>query len=227
MNKNLIIKKLAEHFSTAKLKTAVQNLSPTPQTNEGLALIDAALQIPNDAEHIWFTAFAVLSAHDSNLAARLLQTATNLQAKPAISGLSQTLFIELCVETCLLTKADAGRSLDFIIESPKTKDEVIAELFTHFTIDYLRATVNDLNNRTPKDEGVDLLWAALKLDPPVDPMQTWFIALSVLAVHDPDLCWDIIITATQMSGNPYHNMNRAELIDAIASGSKLTKADAG
>jgi hypothetical protein len=231
MKKQLIIKQLSHYFSVDDLRAAVTALSSTPPDNEALALLSAALRIANfdglNTEYIWFSAFAAVCSHDSKLAAMLLQTATQINSGKSMRARLQNAFIQDAILSCKLTKADTGRALDVSIENKRTREEVTAELFTHFTIDHLRSAVEVLNKRSPKNEGIDILWAVLQLDPAVDPMQTWFTALALICVHDPALAESILLNATTMSGNPVLNLNKAELIDAIASGSKLTKADAG
>jgi hypothetical protein len=227
MDKKVVIKKLSTHFNFANLRDAVMQLSPSPQTDEGLALMSATLNIPADAEYTWLSALAALYMHDNKMAARLIQTATFLRGKPAISGIAQNALLEMVKDACQLTKNEPFREVDGVVEDPKTKDQVIAELETWFTFPYLRVAITNLNNRSPKDEGIDILWAAVNVDPATDDIKVWFTALAIICVHNPLLAGRILELSTSEAGHPFMNMNKAELIDAIASGSKLTKADAG
>ena len=61
-----------------------------------------------------------------------------------------------------------------------------------------------------------------------DTFQNWFTAFAVLCVNQRLLAGELIQLARIADSHPeVPLMSKAELIDAIASGSKLTKADAG
>ena len=61
-----------------------------------------------------------------------------------------------------------------------------------------------------------------------DPKQNWFTAFAVLCINQRLFAGEIIQETRTAEGKPHLSlMKKAELIDAIASGSKLTKADAG
>lgn len=56
----------------------------------------------------------------------------------------------------------------------------------------------------------------------------WFTALGVLSIHQAMLALQLLQQAHTLSGYPPLNWaNKGELLDVIAQGAKLTKADAG
>ncbi len=61
-----------------------------------------------------------------------------------------------------------------------------------------------------------------------DTKNNWFTAFAVLCINQSVLAGEIIDAAREAEGNPpLNSLAKKELIDAIAAGCKLTKADAG
>lgn len=94
------------------------------------------------------------------------------------------------------------------------------------TMDGLKKSVDKLMTEKSNNDGLILFRATLNAKD--DAQHLWFTAFAILCTLKPKLSGKIITGAIALSGNPpIFNLNKAELIDAIASGSKLTKADAG
>jgi len=106
------------------------------------------------------------------------------------------------------------------------KDEVIKRVLALMTMDSLKKSVEKLLLVKPDNDGLNLFKAALAAKD--DEKHLWFTSFAVLCALKPKLAGKLIEEAVVLSGHPpIFNLNKAELIDAIASGSKLTKADAG
>jgi hypothetical protein len=61
-----------------------------------------------------------------------------------------------------------------------------------------------------------------------DPNESWFTALSVMAVHQGMFTYNMLKKAYKLGGYPPgNNTINARLLDMIATNGKLTKADAG
>lgn len=107
-----------------------------------------------------------------------------------------------------------------------TKDEVIKKVLSLMTMDALKKSVEKLMIEKPNNDGLILFRATLNAKD--DAQHLWFTAFAIMCTLKPKLAGKLIDSAVSLSGNPpVFNLNKAELIDAIASGSKLTKADAG
>lgn len=104
------------------------------------------------------------------------------------------------------------------------RETAINKLLSTIKLDVLKCTCIQFAQTQPKNYSLKLLISAF-----TDSDETnWFTALGVICVHQRPLAKRILQKANIDSGNPpLSNMNKAELIDAIASGAKLTKADAG
>ncbi len=106
------------------------------------------------------------------------------------------------------------------------KEKVIKRVLALMTMDSLKKSVEKLLLVKPDNDGLNLFKAALNAKD--DEKHLWFTPFAVLCALKPKLAGKLIESAVVLAGNPpIFNLNKAELIDAIASGSKLTKADAG
>ena len=105
------------------------------------------------------------------------------------------------------------------------KQKVIDKLWTFTDKPTMQDTVNKMLSAKPKDEGLQLF--NLVLSDSTDANDIWFTALAVLCFHETDTAGKLLKSSAATSGHHMSSLNKAELIDAIASGSKLTKADAG
>ena len=106
------------------------------------------------------------------------------------------------------------------------KDEVIKRILALMSIDSLKKATDELLKVKPNHDGLNLFKAALNSKD--DEKHLWFTAFAVLCRLKPRLAGKLISSAVEFANHPpIFNLNKAELIDAIASGSKLTKADAG
>ena len=108
-----------------------------------------------------------------------------------------------------------------------TRDEAIEKLLLKVQQAVLVQQVNVKAAEQPFNYSLQLLNAAFQI-PSADPNKNWFTALGVLCINQRFFSGELLQTACTLSGNPPMTaMAKKELIDAIASGSKLTKADAG
>jgi len=105
------------------------------------------------------------------------------------------------------------------------KQKIIKEIWSIINSTIFIKKVREMTTQKPKDEGLQLLNAVINLRS--DTQDIWFTALAVLCLHEKSVAGKLLKESAASSGNPITNMTKAELIDAIASGSKLTKADAG
>ena len=89
----------------------------------------------------------------------------------------------------------------------------------------LTKTVSALTNKKPNDEGLQLLNAVLNLSS--DTNDIWFTALAILCVREKTAAAKILETSCAISGNPINKIKVTKLMETLADGCKLTKADAG
>jgi len=106
------------------------------------------------------------------------------------------------------------------------REDAIKKLLCAVRKDILIKAVLEMAQKETRNYPLQLLNAAFKITD--DTNNNWFTALGVLCIHQKVFVGRLIQAAYMASGNsPLSGMTKAELIDAIASGSKLTKADAG
>ncbi len=107
-----------------------------------------------------------------------------------------------------------------------TREKAIEKLLHTVKKDVLAKIVIKLAKTQPFNYNLQLLNTILKTS--ADPKQNWFTSLAVLCIYQRYFAGEILGRGAIDSGNPPLTLlTKAGLIDAIASGSKLTKADAG
>jgi len=106
------------------------------------------------------------------------------------------------------------------------REEAINKLLQQVTKQMLAKVVAVKSGEEPYNYTLQLL--NMVFHSANDPQKNWFTALGVLCINQRYFCSNILQKAHTSGGKPpMSSMTKKELIDAIASGSKLTKADAG
>ncbi len=106
------------------------------------------------------------------------------------------------------------------------RNKAIKKLLQKVKKDVLVQVVKDLAVTQPFNYTLQLL--NISFTSATDPKQNWFTALGVLCIYQRFFAGEVLEAGTIKSGNPPMTAKvKKELIDAIASGCKLTKADAG
>jgi len=108
------------------------------------------------------------------------------------------------------------------------REEAINKLLQQVTKETLAKVVAVKSGEEPYNYTLQLLNIVFQSVAADDPQKNWFTALGVLCINQRYFSGNILQKAHTSGGNPpMSGMTKKELIDAIASGSKLTKADAG
>ena len=107
-----------------------------------------------------------------------------------------------------------------------TREEAINYLFSKIKLETIISIVLKYSIIQPRNYSLQLLHSVFNM--PSDINKDWFTALGVMCTHQKKLSGDILQEANVLGGKPpMTNAEKKELIDAIAAGAKLTKADAG
>lgn len=106
------------------------------------------------------------------------------------------------------------------------RDDAIQKVLLVTSVAQLAATVSSKVTVYPKNYTLQLLY--FTAGAASDTQNNWFTALAILCIYQRDFCKRLLQEANIASGHPpLTYKKRAELVEAIASGAKLTKADAG
>ena len=107
-----------------------------------------------------------------------------------------------------------------------TREEAINNLLSKIKLNAIVSIVLDYSILQPRNYSLQLLHTIFNV--PTDINKDWFTALGVMCTHQKKRSGRILQKANILSGNPpMTETQKTELIDAIAAGAKLTKADAG
>lgn len=109
-----------------------------------------------------------------------------------------------------------------------TRQKAIQMLLHKVKLELLMKITAIRSEEQPFNFALQLLNASLSTSDPCDNKKNWFTALGVLCIYQRTFAGRLLQDARETGGDPpMKPIDKKELIDAIASGSKLTKADAG
>ncbi|MCW3075623.1 MAG: hypothetical protein JWO32_232 [Bacteroidetes bacterium] len=107
------------------------------------------------------------------------------------------------------------------------REEAIKKFLSVIKKDILAKVVFEMAQNEPHNYPLQLLKAAFKITDD-ETINNWFTSLGVLVVHERLYSGTILQKAHSAAGFPPMNGKaKKELLNLIATGAKLTKADAG